>query len=83
MDVVIIVLFQDKSFSTELIRNSLYLNTARVMTAVGCLTALLAVFGFYSAQKVRLFYIVFKFSIEIGSLIQEPLTIIVISRIVF
>jgi len=42
---------QDKSFPAELIRNSLYLNTARVLTAVGLITAIISVFGFYSAQK--------------------------------
>eukprot|EP00088_Acartia_fossae_P003538 TRINITY_DN11489_c0_g1_i1.p1 TRINITY_DN11489_c0_g1~~TRINITY_DN11489_c0_g1_i1.p1 ORF type:complete len:253 (-),score=35.16 TRINITY_DN11489_c0_g1_i1:594-1352(-) len=42
---------QDKSFPSDLIRNSLYLNTARVLTAVGVITTLISVFGFYSAQK--------------------------------
>jgi len=52
-----------KSFTEDLLRNTLYLNTARVMTAVGCFTTLVALFGFYAALKeakvVHLTYFVF------------------------
>jgi len=41
----------NKTFAEELLRNSLYLNTARVLTAVGCITILLSLFGLYAAQK--------------------------------
>lgn len=54
---------QNKSFAEDLLRNTLYLNTARVITAVGCLTMIVAVFGLYAAQKeakaLHLTYFVF------------------------
>ncbi|XP_023336718.1 CD151 antigen [Eurytemora carolleeae] len=40
-----------KTFSNELLRNMLYLNTARVVSAVGGLTILTSLFGLYAAQK--------------------------------
>jgi hypothetical protein len=33
-------------------RNSLYLDTAKVLTVVGCLTILVAFFGFFALHKV-------------------------------
>jgi len=42
---------KDKSFTEDLLRNTLYLNTAKVMTAVGCFTSFVALFGFFAASK--------------------------------
>jgi len=54
---------ETKSFTEDLLRNSLYLNTAKVMAAVGCFTTIVAVFGFFAAYKeakvLHLTYFVF------------------------
>lgn len=43
--------FENKTFTDDLLRNSLYLDTAKVLTVVGCLTILVSFFGFFALHK--------------------------------
>jgi len=44
--------FKNAMFTEELLGNALYVNTAKVITAVGCLSLVISCFGIYAAQKV-------------------------------
>ena len=46
-------MFSRKTFSDDLLRNPLYVNTAKVVCVVGGLTILTSIFGLYAAQKVK------------------------------
>lgn len=54
---------ENKTFTEDLLRNPLYLNTAGLITAVGCITIVTAAFGIYATHKevkvLHLTYFVF------------------------
>jgi len=51
---------QMKTFPVDLLRNSLYLNTARLLTIVGVLTTLVSLFGFVVSHKeVKVLYLLY------------------------